>query len=626
MTNARASNGRLVFGGKGAVKETENTLGAIRPPWDGRLDADPRGQMAESRTPPSVRRILCLGADADLSKVAGPETRAAGFQMVVCSDAEDAFRRFEDDEPDGIVVDLDVEGGASAPGFISRVRQTRLGQILPILLLSAGTKDLRAPTDALLRYDVDDYVEKPAPGEWLVWRMRELISGWILGVVGGGDVPAEGVERPVLPLQGTELQQGSLENTDVAALFFSFAAAARSGKLVAMRGREVRQLWFRRGWLVFAESNVPGEEFGEWLLGRRLVGAEQMEAARATASSSERPLGVILTADGAIPTRRMLKESRENLAAVARGLFDWNEGHYYLEFVSLAEEINAPAHVSLCRDSGSIVIDGVVASYGGVRCRRLLQLAEGPLRPARDGHFVVRTLDDPYVFENLLAQLDGRRTVKDMLRGPPFQRDDNAVAALYALWVIGAVVEEAPGTAPGKPMARDLYASRIREAVAEAARNSVPVRRPKAPLARVGPANTPEPGGIQSIMSALERVSAEVAFENGFRLFGLRQFEQAARVFEEAASFAAPSTRLLLLLAQSYLFQEGAGPDEAKRAIQAARRAVGQDPDVGDGYHWLGIALIRLGYLDEARLTLKRAVDLGAALAPESRAVLRSLY
>lgn len=573
--------------------------------------------MSEDRQP-LARRVLCVGSESDLRAFVSDATALAALDISVAEDTRAAGRLFEQDAPDAIVVDLQVEGEQAVVDLLHRIRKTRLGLVVPILLLSSGDKRLRGTTDAVLHFDVDEYVEKPVPADWLLFRLHDLLGGRALGTIAGPEGQTE--DRPVAVLSGSEFQQGNLADTDAAALLFSFAAANRSGKLVAMRGKLVKQFWFQRGCIVAAESNIPGEAFGEWLRDRKLVSAEQVEAAKEESLRAERALGVILVAQGRIPARRMLNELRENTLAVVDTLLAWTDGHYYAEYMLDPKDAAAPEPTSVLTDLGTIVVEGVRRHYSADRARALLSRAEGPFRPARGSHFILRALPDPYEYENLLSQVDHRRPARDLLRTFPFQGPGESAAMLYGLWAVGAVLEQPPATAQQQ---RDPVAARVREAVAAAAREKARAATPRPPKLRAPvPPPAQAPGGVASIMSALDRVSAEVAFENGFRLFSLRQFEQAARAFDEASRLAPPSTRLLLLQAQSYLLQENPGPDELERAVQAARRAVGLDPDQADAYHWLGLALLRLGFRDEARMSLRRAVDLGSSLAHESRALL----
>ncbi|MCP4867658.1 MAG: hypothetical protein GY898_02945 [Proteobacteria bacterium] len=55
------------------------------------------------------------------------------------------------------------------------------------------------------------------------------------------------------------------------------------------------------------------------------------------------------------------------------------------------------------------------------------------------------------------------------------------------------------------------------------------------------------------------------------------------------------------------------------------KRGAALDPRNGEPYHWLGMVLMRMGHPDEARITLRRSIELGSPHAEQSRSLLASL-
>ena len=118
-------------------------------------------------------------------------------------------------------------------------------------------------------------------------------------------------------------------------------------------------------------------------------------------------------------------------------------------------------------------------------------------------------------------------------------------------------------------------ADRIREAVASAASREHPdVRaareaRIRARLdRRKKRAAERRKSDVASIMNALDKVSAEVAYENGVKLLARRRYDEAARTLEEAVRLAPHMAKWYSTLAQAYLAMEDAGPEELDKALQ----------------------------------------------------------
>ena len=576
-----------------------------------------------------TRTILFADGEVLLRQVYEADAKRAGFEVVVAEDGEEAWRIFARVQPDALVTDLDLPGEMSGEELIARVRSTSLGAVIPIVAVSPGAKSIRGLADAVIAHDVDDYLAKPVHGERLFWRLRELIEGRPIGLISDDGSPANGVHRPVVLLRSTDFLQGSLEQTDVATLFFSFFATGRSGKLCVMRERDVVQVWFQRGFPVFAESNLAGMDFGDWLVARQKVTATQLMLARQEWKNADRSLGVLLLARGAIGARALYGEMSGNVDALLLGLFGWSSGNYYLEYAQAPANFDRPDAVPLARTPTQYVLTGIRERYGEERCRATLEQAEGPLRVSRSAHFILREMDDPYYYENVLAQLAGDVPARELLSRHPFDRDAHAVAALTALWVVGGVLEVAnvrPKPRPKRRSRKEEAARRLRAAVATATREhpDAKVAREERIRERMKQRRT-SPGGVKSIMTALEKVSSEVAFENGMRMLSLRDYDAAVRSLEEAVRLAPHMPQYYPPLAQALLARPDGGPEELDRALKVLKRAVSVDPDRGEPYHWLGVVLLRMGHRDEARLTLRRAIDLGSAHDDETRTMLHGL-
>jgi CheY-like chemotaxis protein len=587
--------------------------------------------MSQAPTPPA-RKVLFVDGENLLRDVYREEARRAGFEPILASSGGDAWAEFQKALPDAVVTDLVLPGRVSGSELITRVRGNRVGNVIPVIAVAAGAKSIRGATDAVIAHDVDDYLEKPVHGERLMWRLGELINGRAIGVVRADGALAAPPPRPVVVTRNTDFLQGRLSESDIATLFFSFFATSRSGKLCLMSGREVVQVWFRRGFPVFAESNASGSEFGEWLLSRGRVDPRVLGETRQEWESSDRKLGVLLVARGAIGARSLFEETRANVDSVLRALFAWTDGTYWLEYLQDPGAMDAPEVTSLQRSPAHYVVQGARDHYPMERCREMLGSIQGSLKVAAAAHFILRELEDPYYYENVLAAVGSGVESEKLLRHHPFARDSEALSALTALWVVGGVVEELgeQGGSEAAPGVEDRV-RRIRAAVAAAAKE-----HPEQKLARdarvrqklkrpAAPAKKPRSGGVASIMNALDRVSAEVAFENGCRLLALREHARAAVAFREAAQLSPNSAQYLLKLAQSWLGDDRAGPEELDESLHALKRAIQLEPDRGEPYYWLGMVLVRMGHRDEARLTFRRAVELGAEHGDEAQAILESM-
>jgi CheY-like chemotaxis protein len=581
---------------------------------------------------PAARKVLFVDGEAILREVYEEEARRVGLTPLVAGQAAEAWEQFQREQPDVVITDLDLPGDESGAGLIARIRSTPLGAVIPVVAVSPGKNAIRGVTDAVIQHDVDDFLEKPVHGERLLWRINELVEGRPIGVAPDQATTVATTDRAVTLNRATDFLQGTLEKVDVATLFFSFFATGRSGKLCVMNGKQVIQVWFRRGWAVFAESNIPGMEFGEWLLAHDRVDPAALKAAREEWATADRSLGVLLVARGALGARTMFKEMLANVEAVLARLFEWSEGHYYLEYQHLAANYDAPEAVSLQRSPAHYVVTGIRNSYDRTRCEAILRTAQGNLEVASSAHFILRELEDPYYFENVLAGLGGGATAPKLLDLHPFDRDDDALRAITALWVVGGVLEQfsEPEASVSSRSVVEAQADRIRKAVASVrehpdARAARQARIRERLDRRKRRRAERRQSGVASIMNALDRVSSEVAFENGCRRLAERDFEAAVDSLEEAVRLSPATAQYYSVLGQAYLGLDNVGPEELSRALQNLKKGAALDPQNGEPYHWLGMVLIRMGHPEEARITLRRSLELGSPHIDSTRTLLASL-
>jgi tetratricopeptide (TPR) repeat protein/DNA-binding NarL/FixJ family response regulator len=574
--------------------------------------------------------VLFVEPDVLLRDVLEEEARRGGFRPLSAGTAAEARAVFAKESPDAVVTELDLPGDTTGVELIASLRRTNLGAAIPILALAPEDTRVRAATDAVIAFDVDDFFAKPVHGGRLLWRLGELLSGRPIGAVDSAGKSAPGQLRSVLPPRDTDFLQGRLGVTDIAPLFFSFAATARSGKLCVMSEKTVVQIWFRRGWPVFAESNRDEDDLGDRLVKQRVLDADRLREVRAEWRKVQRTLPTLLVAAGAASARKLLVEQREAATDTILSVFAWREGQYYVEYLHDATAAAPPETISLLRAPAWFVMEGLKRHASAERCRSLLGGAIGKLGVAEAAHHVLREFDEPYLYENLLAAVGGDRTSNEVMSGYPFSADRESLAALAGLWVLGAVVEQI-SSEPRRPVSQpgiDPKIAAIRAAVASASRehpDAAAARRARVDERMVNARDKRGKGSVSSILSALDKVSSEVSFENGWRALQQRDFGTAVRELWGAARLAPGVARYQFVLGQACLMHPEGRTEDVERALQALKRAAALEPEHGGTYHWLGVALYRLGHREEARLTLRRAMEFGSEHEDETRLLLQQI-
>ena len=113
-------------------------------------------------------KILVVDDEPAMVGALGALLGQAGHRIVAAYDGEEALRRFRDEEPDLILLDLAMPGMDGAT-VCSRIRET---SETPIIVVS-GERD-EAATVELLDLGADDYVRKPFRADELLARVRAV--------------------------------------------------------------------------------------------------------------------------------------------------------------------------------------------------------------------------------------------------------------------------------------------------------------------------------------------------------------------------------------------------------------------------------------------------------------------
>ncbi|MFV2065236.1 MAG: response regulator transcription factor [Chloroflexota bacterium] len=113
-------------------------------------------------------KILVVDDEPAMVGALGALLGQAGNRIIAAYDGEEALRRFHDDEPDLVLLDLSMPGmdGATVCRRLREVSDT------PIIVVS-GERD-HAATVELLDLGADDYVRKPFRADELLARVRAV--------------------------------------------------------------------------------------------------------------------------------------------------------------------------------------------------------------------------------------------------------------------------------------------------------------------------------------------------------------------------------------------------------------------------------------------------------------------
>jgi DNA-binding response OmpR family regulator len=166
----------------GVTSAAAGSFGSPRPAGGPDSETDPSGGEPEAVRGESLK-VLVADDEPAMVGVIGAILGGAGHRIIAAYDGREAIRRFEDEHPDLVLLDLAMPGVDGA----DVCRRIRAAGDTPIIVVS-GESDLGVTVE-LLDAGADDYVRKPFRAAELLARTRSVVrrhrrapvrDGWLV--------------------------------------------------------------------------------------------------------------------------------------------------------------------------------------------------------------------------------------------------------------------------------------------------------------------------------------------------------------------------------------------------------------------------------------------------------------
>jgi hypothetical protein len=202
-----------------------------------------------------------------------------------------------------------------------------------------------------------------------------------------------------------------------------------TGVLSLTSNRVRKALYFKRGRVVFATSNVASDRLGEVLLRESKITREQNDLSLRALARGKRQ-GRVLVEMGALSPDDLWSAVQSQVREIVFGVFRWGEGQFHFEESPLPER----ERITVDLDVTALVLEGLrrLDAGGWVRLRHpdghlVLELgttsAEGLLRPFE---------------KHVLGLVDGERSVIEICHESEVG-DNQTLKLLYAFLATGIV-------------------------------------------------------------------------------------------------------------------------------------------------------------------------------------------
>jgi hypothetical protein len=253
------------------------------------------------------------------------------------------------------------------------------------------------------------------------------------------------------PAGETLTLEGRLEGASVPDLVHAICVPGRTGLLRLTQGAITKDIYVRKGQLIFAASNLTEERLGETLLRSGVIGYRQHDEAVARLGRGKR-LGTILVELGHLDPSNLVRGLLHQVKEIILSVFPWSSGSYrFVEGPLPTEEL-----ITLNIATPKLICDGIRRITSWPRIVRAVGSSRAAYRLTRDGRLLAAELDPGEGERAILAILEEPVSVGRICHSV-FLPNFDVYQHLWAFRILGIVrpVEPdpdrpEPGTVPGE--------------------------------------------------------------------------------------------------------------------------------------------------------------------------------
>jgi hypothetical protein len=206
---------------------------------------------------------------------------------------------------------------------------------------------------------------------------------------------------------------GNLQTVPLSDLLQLITTSAKTGMLSIWRGEQKREIYFRKGAVIYASSSGSEEQLlGNLVLGRKKISKADLERALSIQKLTGKKLGTVLLEMTKLTKEELLGFLRIQVEEIVYNLFGWNSG----EFVFYDRKQPPAGQVTAELNTMNLIMEGSRRIDEWVKIREVLPPEETILEivtdPAARSGSVELALDDLRLFPSI----DGERSISELLQ------------------------------------------------------------------------------------------------------------------------------------------------------------------------------------------------------------------
>ncbi|NLH48867.1 MAG: response regulator [Myxococcales bacterium] len=373
-----------------------------------------------------AKRILVVDDDRNIGQILHASFTSKGYETIVSRNGEDAIAKFGETPPDLVLLDV-LLPKMNGWEVCRKLKSTDHGAKIPVILMSAVYKNYKMQQDAINKYGADDFVEKPFQLSKLLDKIEEMI-----GAPDGPGVPLTPAATTVKTDDGEDAGlpaaapapsvspdtvislEGALDTIGFAELLHDVYVMGKSGYLLVRHGDVEKEVAIKDGYPVSVRTTLEEEYFGNFLVRKRKITAEQRDQSVARMTETKRLQGTILIEMGVLTPHEVVKYLKLQMREKLFEIFGWRDGIYkFTEDATVQGDIT-----TLDMSTANVINEGVRLHYDLDRLLPIIdQWRPKYIRPGSNQHYRFQDIELTSREQAVYEQIDGTQSVAEVLAG-----------------------------------------------------------------------------------------------------------------------------------------------------------------------------------------------------------------
>jgi len=398
--------------------------------------------------------VLIVDDDREVTQYLSDVLKGEGWKVLCEKDGDWALKTFKSRRIDAVILDILIP---VLNGFqvADAIRADPRGKDLPIVIMSGIYRGADNRREAIERYGLLEYLNKPVEGDRVRRLLKEAFgkrgvdqrkaSGPVrkrppehtprLGAgMGPRDAQPLASEPRVVAREPVALG-GSLDQTPFPRLLHELYKLQATGALFMIRGAVKKIVYLNNGQPVFIKSNKKRECLAQLLVDQGRLDADVAERTFKRSRTEKLLHGKVLVQESLLTDEDLSGALGEQLEIKLFEIFGWPTGEFQFKENASIPDVDLKLQSSCATN----IVRGVARFHTSEQLERALapSLSTYPA-PASDPFLRYQRLDLDPAADPVAEALDGTRTLAQVLDDPRWNRRE-ALQLVHALYSAGVI-------------------------------------------------------------------------------------------------------------------------------------------------------------------------------------------